>query len=355
MRNRFLGLTTALVLSAAAGSADAATIQLAPIGAGSAPTVISAPGAVSQSFTNVFTSTSDLYGATVSAEADDGGLLRVFADHGGDVDALFQSQASASASFSKVVTVAGPSTGPAQFTVQFGFDAIADTLTGQTGAAVGGFSSALLNVSADVGTFFNIFRAGQAPITGFTTARGSLQYVSEQFFTASSPSTIATVQSLSGIRSGSVFRNSPSLNAVQSDNDISISISRVSDFIVEGLIEIVFTAQVGDRMRLSADMTALANSAPGHIASMNAMNTGTMTVVVPEGFSLVPEDGIPLLNQVTQTAVVPLPPTIALMLAGLAGFGMLRPWRKAALSAMAKMSAVSAAGTAPAAEAGLQS
>jgi len=322
MRRKLLGLCSGLFFIVGSGPLHAATIQLSPIG--NAPTVISAPGNVSQSFTNVFTTTNDLYGATVRAEADDGGLLRVFADHGGDVDALFPSQASASASFSNTLTVAGPSTGPAQFGVQFGFHAFADTLLGETGAAVGGFSSALLNFSADVGTFFNIPRVGRPPITGFTTARGSLQYASEQFFTASSPSTVSNVQSLSGIRTTSVFRNSPSVNAVQSDNDISISISRVSDFIVEGMIEILFTAQAGDRIRLSADMVALANSAPGHIASIDGMNTATMTVFTPEGFSLVSDIGVPLLNQFTQTAVVPLPPSIALLLAGLAGMGMLK-------------------------------
>ncbi|WP_425404501.1 hypothetical protein [Hwanghaeella sp.] len=329
MPSRFLWMAAGLMATAAVGSTHAATIELAPIGAGSAPTVISAPGSVSQTFSNVLSSSTDLFGATVIAEAHDStGVLKAFANHGGDVGTLFPSQASAIARLSGTGTISGVVTGPVQGSLIYNFHAAADTLTGQSGAALGGFSTAALNVSADVGTFFNIFRPGQSPVTGFTSAQGSLQYVSEQFFTASSPSTLSNVQSLSGIRSSGVFRNSPSVNNVLSDNDISISVSRVSDFIIEGVIEILFTAQIGDRMRFSADLTAVANAAPGHIAGINALNTGTLSLVLPQGVDFLPDDGIFLTDQQSLTSV-PLPPSAALLLAGLTGLGLLRKRRKA--------------------------
>ncbi len=217
-------------------------------------------------------------------------------------------------------TITGPITGPVQGSFIYNFHAAADTLTGQTGAPVGGISFASFQVNADVGTFFNIFQTGA---TGFTSAQAGLQYVSEHIFGASSPSTISSTVSRSGVRASSIFRNSPSLNNVLSDNDITISVARATDFIIEGVIEILFTAQVGDRMRFMADMTALANAAPGHIAGMNALNTGTMAVRLPEGFGFLPDDGSFLTQQAALTAV-PLPPSVAMLLAGLAGMGLLR-------------------------------
>lgn len=321
MRNSLFHACTAVALVAACGAVQAAVIELSPIG--NIPTVISGSGRVAQTFSNVFSSTTDLFGATVSAEADDGrGILKVSASHGGDVGTLFASQASASARISGTGTISGAGAGPVQGSLRYSFHAFADTLNGQSGAAVGGFSTALLNVNADVGTFFNIFRPGNS-ITGFTSASASLQYASEQFFTASSPSIITGVQSLSGIRSTGAFRNLPAQNNVLSDSDILISVSRVSDFIVEGVIEILFTAQIGDMMRFSADMTALTNAAPGHIAQLDGTNTGIVSLILPEGVAFVPDDGVFLTNQAAG-APVPEPSSIALMLAGLAGVSLQR-------------------------------
>lgn len=322
MRNRILGVCAGLILATASGPVRAATIQLSAIG--DVPTVISAPGRVSQTFSNVLSSQQDLFGATVTAIADDNrGILKTFANNGGDVGALTPTQASASARVSGSGTITGPGSGPVQGRLLYSFHAAADTLAGETGAAVGGFVNTIFNVSADVGTFFNIFRPGSSPITGFTTARASAQYLSQSLITASSPSTIANVQSQSGITASSVFRNSPGFNNVLSDSDIRINFSRVNDFTVEGLMEILFTAQIGDRMRFSADMEALADAAPGHIGVLNALNTGTLNLDLPDGFGFVPDDGI-FLTQQTALSTVPLPPSVALLLAGLTGLGLLK-------------------------------
>ncbi len=330
MRNRIMGLCTGAILAMASTPSLAATVELSPLGG--LPTVISGVPHATLAFRSVSSGPNDHFNNTVSAEAEDAsGLMRVFANSGGDVDllGLGAGQAGAAARISGAGTITGPGSGLVQGRLLYNFHALADTLLSQTGGPIGGRASALFNVSADVGTFFSVFRPGNS-FSGFTSAQASLQYASEHIFTAPAPGSPGRTQNIvPHIRNTSTSRSSPSVNNVLSDNDISITLSRVSDFIVEGAIEILFTAQVGDRMRFSADMEAIAAGAPGHVAGINGLNTGVLQLDLPEGFGFTPDDGV-FLTQQLPIAAVPLPPSIALMFLGIIGLGFLRKRQKTA-------------------------
>ncbi len=331
MRNQVLTVCAGLVLILASGQLHAASVELSPLG--DIPVGRAGIPHPSLEFRNVSSGPNDLFLNTVSGEADSArGLLSVFADAGGDLDpSRLSNDAAALARVSAIGTITGPASGPVQARFLYSFQAAADTLTGRTAAPAGGTASALFDVNAEVGTFFTDFQGG-VPIDRFASARAGLQYGSEHSFVASPTGAVQSATPVApNIRSTSVFRDDVGGNNVLNDGDIRISLSRVSDSVLEGVIEILFTARAGDRMIFSADMSAISSGAAGHIASLNGLNGGILALDLPDGFKFQSEDDPFLTDPITPPpAVVPLPPSIAMLVAGMAGMGMLRLRRKRA-------------------------
>ena len=329
MRSQFLSLCAGLFLATAPAQLDAASIRLSPLG--DQPVGQAGSPNPSLELRDVSSGPNDQFLNTGSAEVDTArGRLSVFADAGGDIDPTnLSNEAAALARVSSIGTITGPASGPVQGRFLYSFLASADTLTGQTPAPASGSASALLNVNAAVTSFFFDFQGG-IPLQRTALARAGLQYGSEHAFTPTHSGAVQNATPVGpNIRSSSTSRDAVAGNNVLNDNDISITLSRVTDSVLEGVIEILFTAQAGDRMEFSADMSAIASGAPGHIATMNALTGGFLALDLPEGFKFQSE-GDPFLTDPVAPpfAAVPLPPSVALFFVGMMGMGLLGMRRK---------------------------
>lgn len=316
MTSRILNISAAAVVSAATlllGAAQAATVTIGQPGV--TTTTISHPD-FAQLANTILLSPEDFFPSTVRAEADSRtGQVRVFANSGGDASAT---AGSASAQIEGAGVIIGPGGANAKGLLRYEFDVAVDALIGRTGRELGGTTFASSTAFANVGTGI-----GNNAALGFTTARQSVRYQNGYVFSSRPSGSQADVQSLGVQVTPTTFRNSPSINAVASNVDMTSTILLQNDFAFAGIIEILFDLRPNDILRFTVGLEAVARGAIGHIAAVNGLNTGQLSISLPEGWDFVP-DNENFLSQSPQTAVVPLPPSILLLLSGLVGLFTLR-------------------------------
>ncbi len=155
---------------------------------------------------------------------------------------------------------------------------------------------------------------------GFTrTERGDVRFsqVTSHDFSPVSPSVQGTVtpngpfltlgDNISSDRPHLPIERTLDARAIVTSNAINV-------FGVE--LEIDLLAAPGDMFVIGAALEAEVDGSTGNFASLNALNTGLLSVSLPEGLGFESESGVFL------TAVVPLPPALALMLSALVGLGL---------------------------------
>lgn len=309
-------------VAAAIGLAFTLTLASSPLRA--ATVTISSPGAPTTTFTNpvfaelqntVTLSPDDFFPSTVRAQADTAtGLVRVFANSGGDASATVSS---ASAQVDSVGRVAGPAGAVSRGRLRYDFDVLVDTLLGRTGRELGGTTFAAATAFLDIGTGI-----GNNAALGFTSARQSVRYQSGHTFSPRN-AVQADVQSLGVQVTPTTFRNVPSLNAVTSNLDMTSTILLQNEFAFAGFIEIIFDLRPGDVLRFTMGLEAAARGAIGHIAGVNGLNTGELSLFLPEGWDFVPDDGV-FLTQSPAVAAIPLPGSAVALITGLMGLAGLR-------------------------------
>lgn len=81
-------------------------------------------------------------------------------------------------------------------------------------------------------------------------------------------------------------------------------------------IQIDVLAAPGDTIVIAAALEAEVDGTTGTFASLNALQSGLLSITLPQGLDFVSDSGVFL------TAAVPLPPGLALMLPALAGLGL---------------------------------
>ncbi len=243
------------------------------------------------------------------------GALRILAREGGnpsDNGARFG--AVAGATLLETITITGVPGPRTPITIAYHVSADPETLLLETGNALG-FGRAQAEV---FGNFFveTTFRGAN----GFArTERGDVRFsqVTSHDFVPVSPSVQGTAtpngpfltlgDNISSSRPHLPIERTLDARAIVTSNAINV-------FGVE--LEVDVLAAPGDMFVIGAALEAEVDGTTGNFASLNALNTGLLSISLPQGLGFESDSGVFL------TAVVPLPPGLALLLSALAGLSL---------------------------------
>jgi hypothetical protein len=250
-----------------------------------------------------------------SAEADTAaGVLRAFARDGGTFGAA---AAGGQANIDETITITGAPGAGGLATYSLLADANIDTLSILTGGPVGGSTFASFDASATILALFP---------SRSILSRGSVLHQSGHSFRLNRNNQIEATQNGPFLQTTPTIQNfGPTLpNPVQ---DVRFDVIANAISTVEVLIALDFLVNPGDRFRLISDIRAQASGAPGHGAAVIALNTARMGLTLPEGLGFTSESGV-FLSQAAPLgptpAPIPLPPSAALLLAGLSALALRR-------------------------------
>lgn len=244
-----------------------------------------------------------------------GGALRILAREGGipsQNGARFG--AIAGATLLETITITGVPGPRTPITIAYHVSADPETLLLETGNGLG-FDRAQAEV---FGNFFveTTFRGAN----GFTrTERGDVRFsqLTSHDFVPISPSVQGTVTPNGPFLTlgDNISSDRPHLPIERTlDARANVTSNAINVFGVE--LEVDVLAAPGDMFVIGAALEAEVDGATGTFASLNALNTGLLSVSLPQGLGFESDSGVFL------TAVVPLPPGLALLLSALVGLGL---------------------------------